>query len=285
MKQKKIIRYLTLTLVIVLIALSCFAVSGCCFSPTKIERWYIRHVIENGKTYYPGIGDYYNGTILSSDYLVFSFKEDGTVTITDLNGNVRTGTFTEKGGIRARATKVTVNLSDGTCLTGSCGKFSFDGTWYEFILSDGNVTYELTDENAYPKGSRVGVILKEIYPEIASLSVAEIKEINYFIENGVADLTLTDATDKENFLSSFSTASFLAEYYFVGDKPDGFYYNSGLLTIKTDNSEYEISLRVHKEYKKVYIRYNSSSYQLRDDFAAWLLSFFTAEADEDSALK
>ena len=284
MKQKKIIRYLTLTLVIVLIALSCFAVSGCCFSPTKIERWYIRHVIENGKTYYPGTEDYYNGTLLSSDYLVFSFKEDGTVTITDLNGNERKGTFTEKGGIRARATKVTVNLSDGTILTGSCGKFSFDGTWYEFILSDGYTTYELTDENNCPKKSQEGAILKEIYSEIASLSAAEIKEINYVIENGVADLTLTDAADKENFLSAFSTASFGGRRLTWGDI-DYYDYNSGLLTIKTDNSEYEISLLVHEEYKKVYIKYNSEAYQLRDDFATWLLSFFTVQTDEDSASK
>ena len=148
MKQKKIIRYLTLTLVIVLIAFSCLAVSGCCFSPTKIEKWYIMHIIENDTIYY--VGDHYNGTRISSDYLVFSFKEDGTVTITDLNGNERNGTFTEKATRRARATEVTVNLSDGTCLTGSCGKFAFDGVWYEFRLSDGNVTYELTDKNDWP---------------------------------------------------------------------------------------------------------------------------------------
>ena len=139
-----------MTLSIVSIAVSCLAVSGCRFSPKKIEKWYIRHIIENDTVYY--IGDHYNGTRISSDYLVFSFKEDGTVTINDLDGNVRKGAFTEKATKRAsrRATGVTVNLSDGTCLTGSCEKFAFDGVWYEFILSDGNVTYELTDKNDWP---------------------------------------------------------------------------------------------------------------------------------------
>lgn len=277
MKSKNYLRYIFSAAIIILLVFSCITVSGCNFSPTEIEKWYIRDIIENGKSYSSGMEDYYNGILLSSDYMTFAFKTDGTVTVTYISGDEQSGTFIENK--KSKDTDITVNLQDGTVFTGSCGKYMFDGVWYEFSLTDGKTEYILTDSNHSPKESQTGVILKNIYPEIASLTVSGIREIICSSKEADMEIAITEAQDKENFLNSFSIASFLSEHSYGGfnEKPSVLNYYATSLTVKTDNAEYIIPLCVYKNFERVYILYNSEYYELRDDFAEWLLSLFTAQ--------
>ena len=153
----------------------CFAFCSCAYSPAKTGIWYLESIWENGVSYSAGAEENYHGTLLSSDYLVFDFEKDGTVKITDLSGGVRKGTYTEKRG--GKDSEITVTLEDGGSLTGRCGKYMFDGIWYDFYLIDGNATYYLTENNHLPKEGAVGMFLQEPYTGIAALDPSNLTEI------------------------------------------------------------------------------------------------------------
>lgn len=269
---EKILRSISVLAIVILLICSCLTFSACAYSPSNTDEWYIESIVENGKEYHSSSEDYYNGTLLSSDYMVFAFKKDGSVTIVDVNGNELKGTFTEK---KSRGkTIVTVKLADGTILKGSCARYYFDATWYEFTLSNDKITYNLSFSNEYPRERQNGVILKEIYPEIARLAATDIQEISYHIEDN-AEFSLVGARYKKAFLKCFSTASFRTIHYY-GDDINKQNSNPATLIVKTDAGDYAIPLYIHKIYNKVYIAYDSTYYQLRGDFAEWLLGFTVA---------
>lgn len=258
------IKQLILILPLIIISVfSCFALSSCSYSPTEIEQWYLESIVENDKHYNAISEECYKDELLSTDYLIFKFEKNGNFTLTHINGNVETGTFTEKR--RGKASEITVNLDNGVTLTGSCGKFMFDGVWYDFYLSDGDTTYNLTESNESPKSNQRAMFLKDAFPEIAELTVDEIIKIN------LSDFELTNKKFIEKFLNGYKTANFLKETYFGYPNYYSEYY-SYQVTVFTQTSSYTLSMRVRSDCALTDICYENTYYTLRGDLADLLLS-------------
>lgn len=262
-KVKKLVFILPLIIVSII---SCFALSSCAFSPTKIEFWYLESIEENGKIYNALSEECYKNEFLSTDYLVFKFNDNGKMTVTHIDGKVENGTFKEK--YRSKTNEITVNLENGVTLKGDCGKFGFDGVWYRFFLSDGKVTYKLTERNASPKIIKRAMFLKEAYPEIAALTAEDISKIN--LNGNESD----DKTFIEKFVIAFKTDNFLKEtHFFYPDYNSENYYT---VTVFTQTSSYTFSIRARCDYKFDYkfidINYENEYYELRGDLAELLSS-------------
>ncbi len=260
-KVKQLILILPL---IIISVFSCFALSSCSFSPSEIEFWYLESIVEDEIYYYTRSEECYKNELLSTDYLVFKFENDGSMTITHINGDVENGTFTEKR--RGNSREITVNLENGVTLTGSCRKFAvLIGVQYSFYLSDGNVTYYLTENNAMPKSNQRAMFLKDAFPEIAELTVDEIIKIN------LSDFELTNKKFIEKFLNGYKTANFLKETYFGYPNYYSEYY-SYQVTVFTQTSSYTLSMRVRSDCALTDICYENTYYTLRGDLAELLLS-------------
>lgn len=188
------------------------------------------------------------------------------MTVTHIDGKVENGTFKEK--YRSKTNEITVNLENGVTLKGDCGKFGFDGVWYRFFLSDGKVTYKLTERNASPKIIKRAMFLKEAYPEIAALTAEDISKIN--LNGNESD----DKTFIEKFVIAFKTDNFLKEtHFFYPDYNSENYYT---VTVFTQTSSYTFSIRARCDYKFDYkfidINYENEYYELRGDLAELLSS-------------
>ncbi len=243
----------------------CFAFCSCAYSPAKTGIWYLESIWENGVSYSAGTEENYHGTLLSSDYLVFDFEKDGTVKITDLSGGVRKGTYTEKRG--GKDSEITVTLEDGGSLTGRCGKYMFDGIWYEFYLTDGNATYYLTENNHLPKESAVGMFLKEAYPELAALDPSDITEI--VLNSDEWRVCITETDEIERFTGAFATANFLRNtHYGYPDYGSRHYVYS--FTVTADKS-YVVPMRVRGDFEETDVFFGERYYKLRGDLSGFLL--------------
>lgn len=260
---KKYYKTIVSLLLLFVFVLSCFAFASCAYSPSGMEVWYLTAIEEGGKRYSAYNEDYYKGNFLSSDYLVFQFDEDGTVKITDWEGNVEKGTYTEKDN--RKDTAVTVNLENGQVLTGTCAKYAFDGVWYEFSLTDGEVTYELTEENEAPKKNACVTLLKDAYPEISALALADITELR-FGENAL----ITDSSEIHKFFDCFQTAYINKRF----QNANGVKTESDLIVVA--DKEYSLKMRVRMFSQTsifVDVCYQEEYYELLGDLHEFLLNY------------
>ena len=118
--------------------------SGCYSDPAEVGTWYLGYIMRGEERY--SCNDEFDGELLFTDSWIWTFTEDGKVEIAALDGTKISGTYTaEKKKTDRSSLYVTVTLDNGEEYTGFCGRFMFDGTWYEFSLTNGDITIYFDD--------------------------------------------------------------------------------------------------------------------------------------------